>query len=107
MPAISNTRKNMLNKMNKVAQVTTLGTIIQNMKSPTMGEVTVSAAQASASFVSIEPGFSITGYMFQYSRSGSPAPTRDFKVAVSGSMKIMPINSGSIVANDVVNYIVW
>lgn len=103
--AISNTIKNKLNKMNRAAQDALLGTIIQNGQNGT-GSTVVTTAQMSASAVVIyDVGATLGMYVYQVTRSGSNLNSIGFKAArTGGSLTVMPVNTGSFVVGDVINY---
>lgn len=107
--AISNTTKTKLNKMNRASADAQLGTVIQSLQSVVTGSLSVTTAQMSASAVVIYDALSTLGIqLVNISRSGSwLAMNNAFKYSRSGgSLTIMPVNSGSFNAGDVVNYLI-
>lgn len=103
--AISNTTKNKMNKADRASQDALLGTRVQMMVYG--GSVAVTTAQMSASAVTIYNSLATDGvFLYQVTRAGSPLNQLGFKhLRSGGSLTIIPFNSGSFNANDIVNYI--
>lgn len=125
-----------INKMNRASQDAALGTLVQTIESDlskvtsacailhnliaSSGSHVVTAAEASASMVNLVNPQATHGFMFQYFRSGSPYPNWGGPAATSasgikyvynntsGSLSLRHYgDSGSILAGDVVTYLLF
>jgi hypothetical protein len=106
---ISNVIKNKLNKMNRAAQDATLGTRVQSMGYA--GSTVITTAQMSASAVIVYNALATDGvFMYQVTRSGSNTAAitgANVKhLRSGGSLTIIPTNSGSLNAGDILNYFI-
>ena len=127
MTKLSTANQRKLNHMNRASHDVDLGLLLYTMESGsatadtnitalqlravTAGSTLVSSAQATASAIVINSGLgTIKGYMTQIFRSGSTLgqayPYSVYNTA--GSITILPVSGSYVVlANDVVEYIVW
>jgi hypothetical protein len=110
---ISNANKAKLNKMNRAAKDATLGTVVQDLQSyvGVSGSILVTTAMMSASRVPIIDANCTKGKMWQYVRSGSPLTTVKELVWTPASgcliLSATDLESGSILPNDQVYYMMW
>lgn len=112
---ISNATKAKLNKSNRAMQDGTVGTLLQNLETLSAkidtpfatGSLSVSAAQATASAISLNTGQSgITGFMVQRYVSGSFVP--DLHVVSSGSILDIDSSTGSkLLPGDIIYWITF
>lgn len=127
MSAITNTQKAKMNKMNRIAQDTGLGTIVQNLQNAApldyanhetrigvleafgfaKGKHTVSSDEGTAGTLTINTGVTVGGFIVQIYRAGKlvtgqavSAATTNITVATNGSTYVLT-------AGDVINYIVF
>lgn len=122
--AISNANRTKINKMNRVAKDTTLGTVIQTLQTDldtaesaidvletyvgTSGSVLVTTAMMSASRIPIINASCNKGKIWQYMRSGSYVTTVGEAAWVKGSgCLVLSAFSGSLLPNDQVYYMMW
>ena len=106
---ISDTNKNKLNRMNRVAKDTGLGTVIQDLQGAIIasGKHTVTSAEASASKVIFGDLNAVAGEIWQYTRSGSDISHKVKAVRSGSSVTLSGSAVGAILENDVLSYIVW
>ena len=106
MARISSTNVTKMNKMNRVAQDSGLGTIIDDLQGFVgyAGSHTVTTAEANASKVIIDTGFTtLTSWMIQGSRSGSNVISLYTTAgSVSGTLDVSAASGLKLLPNDLI-----
>lgn len=99
-----------LNKMNRAAQRASLGAAVSNLETLAIrsGSVSVSAAEANGSAVTVYTGLSsVKGYIVDVYRAGSALSSTWYVATSSGSMTISKSGSYAVTTGDRINWIAY